>query len=117
LCASLFVRPSQNWNHAILDIKLFAGAENTNTFSITKVPATLQIWLTLLRPIKMEELAQQQTHVVGTFSKPVVHHLRLPSLPLRQPSTHQIFRSFLTLLQSGETKVKISSTTRQKIEV
>jgi hypothetical protein len=65
----------------------------------------------------MEELGQQHTPVVGTLSKHVVHHLPLPSLPQQQPSTHQISHSFLTLSQSRETKIKISSTTRKKIEV
>jgi hypothetical protein len=42
----------------------------------------------------MEELAQQQTSVIGILSKPVVHHLPLSSIPLQQPSTHQISCSF-----------------------
>jgi hypothetical protein len=58
--------------------------------------------------------AQQQTLVASTLSKPVVHRLPLPSLSQQQPSTHQISHSFLTLSQSGETKVKISSTNRKK---
>jgi hypothetical protein len=62
----------------------------------------------------MEELAQQQTHIIGTLPKPIVHHLPLPSLPMHQPSTHQNSHSFVT--QSGETKVKISSTTKKNIE-
>jgi hypothetical protein len=28
------MRPSQNWNHAILDTLLFAGAENTNNIPL-----------------------------------------------------------------------------------
>jgi hypothetical protein len=37
LCASLFVRPHQSWNHAILDILLFVGAENIDISALVLV--------------------------------------------------------------------------------
>jgi hypothetical protein len=32
------MRPSQNWNHVILDTMLFAGAENTNSYRPRGLP-------------------------------------------------------------------------------
>jgi hypothetical protein len=46
--------------------------------------------------MKMEELTQQHTFIIDNLSKPDVHHLQISSLPLQQPSTHHISRSFLT---------------------
>jgi hypothetical protein len=50
------------------------------------------------------------------LSKPAVHSLPLPSPPQQRLSTHQISRFFLTLSQSGETKVEVGSTARRKID-
>jgi hypothetical protein len=49
LCASLFVRPHQSWNHAILDILLFVGAENIDISALVLVflacYKTLEFWI------------------------------------------------------------------------
>jgi hypothetical protein len=36
LVCLMFVRPSQNWNHMILDTMLFVGAENTKSWHARK---------------------------------------------------------------------------------
>jgi hypothetical protein len=56
----------------------------------------------------MEELAQQQTPIIGTLFLPAIHHLPLPSLRQQQPSTHQISHCFLTLSQHELIRVVIA---------